>query len=1637
MIQMPVSPHCNCCGLPINLQLGEDCPRCKYPVNLAKEERFLESSLHDLQRVAAYGGVNMTIGGLIHRYQSRLNYLRYVKSGAVLESRQAQATPPPRPVPPQVPSAAIGGVKPPVHPQEKPSIALPSNLPTPPAGKKVGEASSQRPAASSSGALHPPVCVPAREEPVSGPAMAAAKTVQAGAVQERTFSFSLKSFVIDQAITIIGLLGAFLILIGALSSVITTSNSLLSFLVVFGVHAFFGVAGIIAFRFANFRLIARIYTGIYTLLVPLVGFTAYNLLSGGHTVLSAPTLVVIAAVYATIVYVLLAIYERFVIFGYLGAMALIVADFALAADLHLSYWWWPGMLMLLALPALLAIIRNSTSDREKFFTGSLAILRAPVCVFMYVIVSLCLLSSICIAAYSFLLDSSSAPLMEVRYALLCMTVLLLAWTSLFFWLTKRTQSLHVLAALFLACVLAACYAFDFTRGGYVLVLTGTALLYHGFNRLAGHRLAPVGKFSLRLDQIALLLISIVPFVAAWQLPQQLLCSAYHLPSTFGCALLQADWETVAGLLAVGVGCLLSISIILWQADLTRTAGSKSQHWLWLLLLSGFLLTWEYSVFVLVLHVEPVWSFAGLVVTLMITAVVVRSLFGTAWSRPLEVVILAEMLLTLVLSLSQRPGSIAVLLLVFAALIYVALLYQKRASALFLPLIFAVLALPLLLFVHPFAVLLMGLALPLIAVVVHWIMQLNIPVIRNARGQPKRATVWEWPLLALGLLYGGVIIAYDQFTATSIIQHWLQVTCPVAIEIAAFALVWYVAAALVRVKWWLLPVTGFAIAALLLPTNMFWVLFGVAPVSALLALGISRVAGRTWAAPLYIAALLSAIMSGIAAEAQGQLLAASWTLLAFGLLAYILALAEDQQPLLWLLPAFNIWALVVAARVGDLYRPPTVALAYAAVGVAIGCLNIIRKPAPDESWRNRFLAYALPFYTTACAAAILTGVYGMLPGAQPPFYGAIPDALLIYALAAFGVVLFERQPRWLWLVAAFATWGTLLATRLSLTYVIGIGLGVGLLGLLLGQVIKRLVGATADDRMWPSWGWPWYLGAVFAALVTGCWPYLGTAPQPFAGFIEYSLLVFAVLFYVIGIVEDAVAVLWLGSLFAAWSLVDSAFKNDFYRLFTIALVYTALGVLTSSLKFFPTLLNARRVKTLHASALPFYATALLAGICSGYVTNVSGNTSLFYGLVPAALPLLVYAGIVYAVSVFERQPTWLIIAAGLGIWGTLLTSRLNIAWPIGIAIDTALFGLVIGYTGKKAPGASITFVSGYNLSKLIWSWPWYLISLMAMLLTIVEQNMPGLSNAPWFMTYSLLAFTTLAIIVMLVERTPELLVLPVGLAAWTIWQWQPQPGLAMLMVAYSLLSVLIYVTQFVWKVLLPSTHWLSPTFLHRVLAIGGQILLVLVIIANGGLSADSGLLAFVGTGSLCVLALLVFCYGYVQDNCEVQRYYTYAAGLLSALSISWLLVAFRQVNIDLLLLAPATYLILIAPLLMHDERLPQHRLAGQAAAVLGTALLLLPTVWLSFSNGSDNLIYTLVLLGEALVLLLLGIGVGVRVFVLTAAGLIVIGAIHALFLQTHAELVGPLLIISGVAVVAIATLMTVFFQRLKTAWKQWD
>src|SRR5258708_634587 len=261
--------------------------------------------------------------------------------------------------------------------------------------------------------------------------------------------------------------------------------------------------------------------------------------------------------------------------------------------------------------------------------------------------------------------------------------------------------------------------------------------------------------------------------------------------------------------------------------------------------------------------------------------------------------------------------------------------------------------------------------------------------------------------------------------------------------------------------------------------------------------------------------------------------------------------------------------------------------------------------------------------------------------------------------------------------------------------------------------------------------------------------------------------------------------------------------------------------------------------------------------------------------------------------------------------------------------------------------------------------------------------------------SLFVFILLALVVLLVESVPGLLLVPVALAAWTLSL--PHWALWQQMIAYSLLCVLIFASRFIWNVLPARTRRVPATLPHDLLALGGQALVVLFIIAQGGFFAEAGLLAHVGAGALFVLAGLLFFYGHLQMSRPVQHWCTYVAGLLISLVVSWELSVFHQTHIDILILVPASYLIVISPFLSQDKTLLHHQRAGQLASIAGSALLLLPTLWLSF--GESNLQPTLLLAAEALVLLFLGIVTRIRVFVLSGAGIVVVSAIHALFLPS--------------------------------------
>jgi hypothetical protein len=1347
-----------------------------------KEELFLELAVNDLQRVAKYGGGSMRVEDLIRRYQIRLHALHQLKAFMSLA----------------VPTASVAAQAP-VTP-----------IATKPSAPEVSEEAEVAPV---------PVIAPILPE---GGLAVVIPPPERSQPPRRVFSW--RSFFADQAINIVASVGAFLLLIGSLSFVITTSNLFVSFLVVFAAHAIFGITGFVTYRFPSFRIVATIYTVIFALLIPLVCFSAYRVLSGNQIEFSTAVLIAISAVYTAIMYMLMAAYTRFIPFAYLGIVAMLVADLAVADALSLTWWWWPSVAMLLALLATISL--KSSESSIWSFTDRWTVLRDPMRYVMYAIVASSSLVLFYAVSYSLSIDASGSQMRELRFSILSLAALLLLWATLSLWLAKWTRAVLAIPFIVLGTVLAFCYAFDFEPVGYALALTVVALIYHGLNRFVGRRFLPFRGLSLCLDQMALALVFVVPLICSPLLLLQLFAAAY-VPSIDSASFLhaQASWRTLAQLVAVGLGMVLVVSVTFYRAGLGKTP-SKTR-WCWLLLLGGFLLNWEYSIVVLAFSIEPAWAFLGLALVMLAATVVVRRLFGAAWANPFDIITLFAMTLTLSLSLNQHQDMISTLLLSFAVLLYAALLYQRRQEWLFLPLIFALLALPTL-WNRPFVMLLLAVLLPFAAVAIHqFTSSKGNAAPTGARTDLNLIHVWEWPLLAAGLVYGTAVAIHDFTSAASTMQDAFGINIPIAIELALFALTWYASSALARMKLWLVPSVAFATGALLLPTNSFWVLLVLSTVLALLGVAISRFAGRAWAGPLYLAAILSAIMTGYTGYVHNHLVAASWALLGFAALAYIIGVVEKAQVSMWMMPVFATWSVFISAGpVGDLYRPPTVVLVCAALGVSVGFFKFTPMPYFGRVGKNRFLAYALPFYATALAAAVLTGVYGSLANINHPFYGAVPDALLLYAVVAFAVVVFERRPAWLLLVAGFTTWATSLALQLTAYYLFGVGIAMAVVGLLTGllamQLTRRVSQAiTIQPLRRFTWSWPWYLTALFATVLLGCWTSLPLV-QPITGFIGYSLL----------------------------------------------------------------------------------------------------------------------------------------------------------------------------------------------------------------------------------------AFTIIAMIIMLVERVPELLIFPAGLAAGTLWLWANPPlSLVPLMMAYSLLCLVIFVMQFIWRIMPPAAHWLPEAVPSVILGIGGQVLVVLVILGRGGFSADSGQLAHVGAGALLELAILLFWYGRLhtgivaRENASsrdesrlkslrnakaFQHRCNYTAGLLLSLVISWELSAFGQTRLDVLLLAPASYLSVLAAFLMRDEALPGRHWVGQVVALSGAALLLFPALWFSFSES--NLTPTLVLIGESLALLLLGIATRLRIFILSSASLLIVGTLRALFLSTPPSVA---LMLLGVLMVVIATALFLIRHKLKIAWTQWE
>jgi hypothetical protein len=219
-----------------------------------------------------------------------------------------------------------------------------------------------------------------------------------------------------------------------------------------------------------------------------------------------------------------------------------------------------------------------------------------------------------------------------------------------------------------------------------------------------------------------------------------------------------------------------------------------------------------------------------------------------------------------------------------------------------------------------------------------------------------------------------------------------------------------------------------------------------------------------------------------------------------------------------------------------------------------------------------------------------------------------------------------------------------------------------------------------------------------------------------------------------------------------------------------------------------------------------------------------------------------------------------------------------------------------------------------------------------------------------------------------------------------------------------------------------------------LSIAVQVIVVLTTSVYSWLFPVVGVLAHVGASTLFILAVLIFSYGLLDPDKTVRSLCSYSAGLVVSLVISWEFAVFGLGQLDQLTLAPAVYLIVVAPFLARADELPRHQFWGRVCSIVGAVLLLLPILQLSFSEA--NLAPTLILAGEALVLLLLGIITRIRIFVLTGAALTVVGAMHALFLPSLGIPTSLALAILGITLLGLATVLSLTRRRMRVLWREW-
>ncbi|WP_201387569.1 hypothetical protein [Ktedonobacter sp. SOSP1-52] len=890
----------------------------------------------------------------------------------------------------------------------------------------------------------------------------------------------------------------------------------------------------------------------------------------------------------------------------------------------------------------------------------------------------------------------------------------------------------------------------------------------------------------------------------------------------------------------------------------------------------------------------------------------------------------------------------------------------------------------------------------------WLAPMSILVALAARMRFGR--VWSAPLAISAFLATLMVGISGSVHHEATLTTWVLLLC---------ASLYYVAGIISQEP----AVTGLTPATLVLLIACsfanFSLLTWIAPISILLMLGAHLWLGRTYSVALGITALIATITLGVLGTSSGNqtmLHATFWLLLLCATLFYGAGLLSKGLEETWIAVLFAAWGLFLPTNTFNMI----VWIAPLGILLALGIHLLMGR------------ARALPMFVIVVLATFDVGLMGMTSGNSTTLLATF-WLLLLSAALYYIAGLLSKEHEVTWLAGICTIWAFCLPIN---TFAILTSLAPTSILLALGI------------RLWrgPRQALALTVCANVATIALGV---QGTIYGEMAS-ASWVLLLCAQLFYVGGLVSEDPFFTWLAPAYTTWSVYYAGALGDLYRPVLIALTFALLGSVSKYIAFFRGGERDEKRDWWHNYSLPLYATALASALLTGIYGSLSNVNFPFYAAVPDIL--IVYALVAYGVLLNERKaPTrWQALVFAFAAWGLLRATRVLTCDPVSQACSvqqvqqqsTYLLTLTLGLGGVGLLVGRLVklFARGGKKQEretqflaLPWNASWYLASLLGLLLMfgwqmqITQHHYAGLPSG---MLVTLLA---LSLVVMLVERMPELVLLSSALALWIIstlpfTNWQAA-------LAYSALNILIFTSQWLWHRLRPRTHWLPTSGLATIVSLMGQVLVVGSVIMQGGLSSSIPVLAHTGAFTLLVLSMLIASYGYTQRRTNWQRWAYYSACLLGSLALSWELLALQQTQFDVLTLPPATALILIAAFLQRDEGLLQQRAGAQLCALAGTALLLLPTLWLSF-QGSE-LAPTLLLGGEALVLLLVGIGTHIRVFVLSGAGLVVIAAMHALFLPSLGLPSSLALAIMGLSLLILATALSLTRHRLRSAWTQWQ